>query len=82
MAMGSRPPPRCWPDNDIPTELASTIDLYRRFVDNHEQGTLLGPEQSASSLLALLVSPENGQIWEAADRVWSDRSPETIQGGQ
>jgi NAD(P)-dependent dehydrogenase (short-subunit alcohol dehydrogenase family) len=43
--------------------------LHRRFVDNYEQGTLLSPEQSASSLLARLAGPDTGQIWDAADRL-------------
>jgi 3-oxoacyl-[acyl-carrier protein] reductase len=41
--------------------------LHRRFVDYFEQGTLLSPEQSASSLLARLASPDTGQVWDTAD---------------
>ena len=43
--------------------------LHQRFVDNFEQGALLSPEQSASSLLARLASPDTGQIWNAGDRL-------------
>lgn len=46
--------------------------LHRRFVDNYEQGTLLSPEQSASSLLARLAGPDTGQIWDSTDRLSSD----------
>jgi 3-oxoacyl-[acyl-carrier protein] reductase len=42
--------------------------LHQRFVDNYEQGTPRSPEQSASSLLACLASPDTGQIWGAGDR--------------
>lgn len=42
--------------------------LHQRFVDNYKQGTLLSPEQSASSLLARLARPGTGQIWEATNR--------------
>jgi 3-oxoacyl-[acyl-carrier protein] reductase len=41
--------------------------LHRRFVDYFEQGTLLTPEQSASSLLGRLASSDTGQIWDTAD---------------
>lgn len=41
--------------------------LHRRFVDNYSRGTLLSPEQSASSLLARLASSDTGRIWDAAD---------------
>jgi 3-oxoacyl-[acyl-carrier protein] reductase len=41
--------------------------LHRRFVDSYEQGTLLTPEQSASSLLARLANPDTGQVWDTAD---------------
>jgi NAD(P)-dependent dehydrogenase (short-subunit alcohol dehydrogenase family) len=57
-------------------------DLHRRFLDNYEQGTLLSPEQSASSLLARLARPETGQIWDAADGPRPDRRPTSVQGGQ
>lgn len=42
-------------------------DLHQRFVDNHRQGALLTPDQSASSLLSRLMGPDTGQIWDASD---------------
>lgn len=42
-------------------------DLHGRFVQNHQQGRLLTPEQSARSLLARLPGPDTGQIWDAED---------------
>lgn len=44
-------------------------DLHERFVGNYERGSLLSPQQSASSLLARLAGPETGQIWDATDRL-------------
>jgi 3-oxoacyl-[acyl-carrier protein] reductase len=43
------------------------IDLHQRFTHTYEQGTLLTPQQSASSLLPRLPTPATGQIWDAAD---------------
>jgi NAD(P)-dependent dehydrogenase (short-subunit alcohol dehydrogenase family) len=40
-------------------------ELHQRFVRNHEQGTLLAPDQSAAALLARLPSEDTGQIWDA-----------------
>lgn len=42
-------------------------ELHKRFVRNHEHGTLLSPDQSAASLLASQASQETGQIWDAND---------------
>jgi 3-oxoacyl-[acyl-carrier protein] reductase len=40
-------------------------DLHRRFVSSHEEGSLLTPAESASSLLTHLRSTETGKIWSA-----------------
>jgi 3-oxoacyl-[acyl-carrier protein] reductase len=42
-------------------------DLHQRFVENHEKGSLLTPEQSAATLLPRLGSAQTGQIWDASD---------------
>jgi 3-oxoacyl-[acyl-carrier protein] reductase len=42
-------------------------ELHDRFTRSHEQGALITPEQSASSLLARLPNTATGQIWNAAD---------------
>jgi NAD(P)-dependent dehydrogenase (short-subunit alcohol dehydrogenase family) len=57
---------QAWIRNQDPVLVGA--DLHRRFVDNYEQGTLLSPRQSASSLLARLTSPDTGQTWAATDR--------------
>ncbi len=44
-------------------------ELHQRFVDNHRQGRLLTPEESAASLLPRLGSSQSGQIWDASDPV-------------
>jgi hypothetical protein len=80
--LGSRPSARHWPDHITPAEMGSTTDLHRRFVDNYEQGKLLSPEQSASSLLARLASAENSQIWEAPIAPDLTDHPKPPQGGQ
>jgi 3-oxoacyl-[acyl-carrier protein] reductase len=41
--------------------------LHERFVDNHRQGRLLTPEESAASLLPRVGSFQSGQIWDASD---------------
>jgi NAD(P)-dependent dehydrogenase (short-subunit alcohol dehydrogenase family) len=43
--------------------------LHQHFVHNYEQRTLLSPQESASSLLARLASPDTGQVWDAGDRL-------------
>ena len=42
-------------------------ELHDRFTRNYEDGALLSPEQSASSLLARLPTTATAQIWDAAD---------------
>jgi 3-oxoacyl-[acyl-carrier protein] reductase len=42
--------------------------LHQRFADNHQQRTLLGPSQSAASLLKHLPGQASGQIWDASDQ--------------
>ena len=42
-------------------------ELHDRFTQNSQDGTLLSPEQSASSLLARLPTTATAQIWDAAD---------------
>lgn len=42
-------------------------ELHQRFVRNREQGTLLTPAQSASSLLFRLAGRATGQIWDVND---------------
>ncbi|MDT4934478.1 MAG: 3-oxoacyl-[acyl-carrier protein] reductase [Pseudonocardiales bacterium] len=49
--------------------------LHQRFVDNYDSGTLLTPEQSASSLLARLAGSSTGQIWDANDPLSDARRP-------
>ena len=41
--------------------------LHQRFAENYQQGTLITPAQSASSLLTRLPSPATGQIWDVSD---------------
>jgi 3-oxoacyl-[acyl-carrier protein] reductase len=41
--------------------------LHDRFTRNYQEGALLSPEHSASSLLARLPTTATGQIWDAAD---------------
>ena len=42
-------------------------ELHDRFTRNYQDGTLLSPQQSASSLLARLPTTATAQIWDAAD---------------
>jgi 3-oxoacyl-[acyl-carrier protein] reductase len=42
-------------------------ELHERFTRNFQDGALLSPEQSASSLLTRLPTTATGQIWDAAD---------------
>jgi hypothetical protein len=41
--------------------------LYQRFIESHQRGTLLSPEQSAASPLPRLASFQTGQIRDASD---------------
>lgn len=58
---------QAWVRSQSPTLLGA--EMHRRFVRNFEQGTLLTPERSASSLLARLSGDETGQIWRAGGRL-------------
>jgi NAD(P)-dependent dehydrogenase (short-subunit alcohol dehydrogenase family) len=58
---------QAWIRNQDPVLVGAA--LHQHFVDNYKEGTLLSPEQSASSLLARLASPHTGQIWHATDRL-------------
>jgi 3-oxoacyl-[acyl-carrier protein] reductase len=44
-------------------------NLHQRFTRNYEQGTLLTPQQSASSLVPRVPTAATGQIWDAADPI-------------
>jgi 3-oxoacyl-[acyl-carrier protein] reductase len=54
-----------WIRKQDPEQVGAT--LHQRFVDNYQQGTLLTPAQSATSLLARLPSSATGQIWDVSD---------------
>jgi NAD(P)-dependent dehydrogenase (short-subunit alcohol dehydrogenase family) len=41
--------------------------LRARFVESYERGTLITPEESASSLLRRLPSAATGMIWDVRD---------------
>jgi 3-oxoacyl-[acyl-carrier protein] reductase len=56
---------QAWIRRQYPVQVGA--ELHRRFVDYFEQGTLLSPEQSASSLLARLAGPDTGRVWDRAD---------------
>ena len=43
--------------------------VHDRFTRNYQDGALLSPEQSASSLLARLPTTATAQIWDAADLI-------------
>ena len=40
--------------------------LHQRFVDMHEGGTLITPDESATSLVSHLLGEETGEIWNFA----------------
>jgi 3-oxoacyl-[acyl-carrier protein] reductase len=42
-------------------------DLHQWFIDSHQRGSLITPEQSAQSLLARLPSSRTGEVWDASD---------------
>jgi len=41
---------------------------HQNFLRNHDQGTLISPEDSAAVLLRQLTGPDNGRIWDVRDR--------------
>jgi NAD(P)-dependent dehydrogenase (short-subunit alcohol dehydrogenase family) len=41
---------------------------HRTFLSNHEQGSLISPEDSAAVLLRQLTGTDNGRIWDVHDR--------------
>ncbi len=52
-----------WIRGQDPTRVGT--ELHARFVASHQDGTLLTPEQSASSLIQRLGGEETGEIWNA-----------------
>jgi 3-oxoacyl-[acyl-carrier protein] reductase len=58
------------------------VQLHQRFVDNHREGNLLTPEQSAASVLARLGGFQTGEIWAASDHLASAPAAVTHQTPQ
>lgn len=58
---------QAWIRDQNPEQIGA--DLHHRFTRNHDQGALLTPQQSASSLLARLANNATGEIWDAADLI-------------
>jgi 3-oxoacyl-[acyl-carrier protein] reductase len=56
---------QAWIRKQDPEQVGTT--LHQRFLDNYQQGALLTPAQSASSLLTRLPGPATGQIWDVSD---------------
>jgi 3-oxoacyl-[acyl-carrier protein] reductase len=54
-----------WIRNQPAEEIGAA--LHERFIESHERGTLITPEQSAQSLLARLAGDVTGQIWSVQD---------------
>ncbi len=56
---------QAWIRQQDPEQIGT--DLHERFTRNYEEGALLTPHQSATSLLSRLPTAATGQIWDAAD---------------
>lgn len=53
-----------WIREQDPAQIGAT--LHQRFVDSHQQGTLITAQDSAAMLIAHLLGEDTGQIWDAA----------------
>jgi 3-oxoacyl-[acyl-carrier protein] reductase len=56
---------QAWIRGQAPERIGT--ELHDRFTRNYQDGVLLAPQQSASSLLTRLPDTATGQIWDATD---------------